>query len=166
MAVNISARQFKSQELIKSIEAILEETGYNPELLELELTESVVMEDATSAIKVLRDIKNMGIHIAIDDFGMGYSSLSYLKRFPIDRLKIDRSFVNDINTDPDDAAIATAIIAMAHSLKLKVTAEGVETTEQLEFLRRLNCDEAQGYLFSRPLVPEKFSEFLQNRKKP
>ncbi|MBF0538694.1 MAG: EAL domain-containing protein [Nitrospirae bacterium] len=163
MAVNLSARQFKSQDLIRSIEAILKETGYNPELLELELTESVVMEDATSAITVLRNIKNMGIHIAIDDFGMGYSSLSYLKRFPIDRLKIDRSFVNDITTDPDDAAIATAIIAMAHSLKLKVTAEGVETTEQLEFLRGLNCDEAQGYLFSKPLVPEKFTEFLQDQ---
>ncbi|MBF0317327.1 MAG: EAL domain-containing protein [Nitrospirae bacterium] len=164
MAVNLSARQFKSHDLIKSIEAILKETGYNPELLELELTESVVMEDANSAIKVLRDIKNMGIHIAIDDFGMGYSSLSYLKRFPIDRLKIDKSFVSDITTDPDDAAIATAIIAMAHSLKLKVTAEGVETSEQLEFLRKLNCDEAQGYLFSKPLVPEKFTEFLQGRK--
>ncbi|MBF0337538.1 MAG: EAL domain-containing protein [Nitrospirae bacterium] len=164
MAVNLSARQFKSQYLIKSIEAILRDTGYNPEMLELELTESVVMEDATSAIKVLRDIKSMGIHIAIDDFGMGYSSLSYLKRFPIDRLKIDKSFVSDITTDPDDAAIATAIIAMAHSLKLKVTAEGVETTEQLEFLRRLNCDEAQGYLFSKPLIPDKFTEFLQNQK--
>ncbi len=164
MAVNLSARQFKSYDLIKSIESILEETGYNPEQLELELTESVVMEDAESAIKVLRNIKNMGIHIAIDDFGMGYSSLSYLKRFPIDRLKIDRSFVNDITTDTDDAAIATAIIAMAHSLKLKVTAEGVETVEQLEFLRSLNCDEAQGYLFSKPLVPEKFTELLQNQK--
>ncbi|MBF0564624.1 MAG: EAL domain-containing protein [Nitrospirae bacterium] len=159
-AVNLSARQFKSSGLIYTIESILQESGFNPEYLELELTESVVMEEAENAIKILRLIKNMGIHIAIDDFGMGYSSLSYLKRFPIDRLKIDKSFVRDITTDPDDEAIVTAIIAMAHSLKLHVTAEGVETVDQLEFLRTLNCDEAQGYLFSRPVEFESFKELL------
>ncbi|MCG6553738.1 MAG: EAL domain-containing protein, partial [Candidatus Magnetominusculus sp. LBB02] len=138
MSVNLSARQFKSKNLVSSIQDILKETGLPPESLELELTETVVMDDAEAAIKILREIKSMGIHIAIDDFGIGYSSLSYLKRFPIDCLKIDRSFVSDITTDSDDAAIATAIIAMSHSLKLKVIAEGVETNGQLEFLSTLD----------------------------
>ncbi|MBF0320311.1 MAG: EAL domain-containing protein [Nitrospirae bacterium] len=164
MSVNLSARQFKSQNLVLLIENILKETGLSPEFLELELTESVVMDDAEAAIKILRDIKTMGVHVAIDDFGMGYSSLSYLKRFPIDRLKIDKSFVRDITTDPDDEAIATAIIAMSHSLKLKVIAEGVETNGQLEFLRALDCDEAQGYLFSRPLPVEDIESYLKTRK--
>ncbi|MBF0567801.1 MAG: EAL domain-containing protein [Nitrospirae bacterium] len=164
MSVNLSARQFKSQNLVLLIENILKETGLSPEFLELELTETVVMDDAEKAIKILREIKNMGIHIAIDDFGMGYSSLSYLKRFPIDCLKIDRSFVSDITTDTDDAAIATAIIAMSHSLKLKVIAEGVETDGQLEFLRALDCDEAQGYLFSKPLSSEDIKAYLASKK--
>ncbi|MEO5356863.1 MAG: EAL domain-containing protein [Nitrospirae bacterium YQR-1] len=162
MAVNLSARQFKSEDFIKTIEDVLSDTQLRPELLELELTESIVMEDAERTIKILRSVRDKGIHIAIDDFGMGYSSLSYLKRFPICRLKIDKSFVRDITTDPDDEAISTAIIAMAHSLKLDVTAEGVETLEQLEFLRALKCDEAQGYLFSRPVPSKDFLEFLNN----
>ncbi|MBF0554388.1 MAG: EAL domain-containing protein [Nitrospirae bacterium] len=164
MSVNLSARQFKSQNLVLSIKNILKETGLAPESLELELTETVVMDDAEKAIKILREIKNMGIHIAIDDFGMGYSSLSYLKRFPIDCLKIDRSFVSEITTDTDDAAIATAIIAMSHSLKLKVIAEGVETDGQLEFLRALDCDEAQGYLFSKPLSSDDLKAYLMSKK--
>ncbi|MBF0458167.1 MAG: EAL domain-containing protein [Nitrospirae bacterium] len=164
MSVNLSARQFKSKDLVLTISNILEETGLSPDSLELELTETVVMDDAETAIKILREIKNMGIHIAIDDFGMGYSSLSYLKRFPIDCLKIDRSFVNDITTDTDDAAIATAIIAMSHSLKLRVIAEGVETNGQLEFLCALDCDEAQGYLFSKPLPVEDIETFLLSKK--
>ncbi|MBF0465960.1 MAG: EAL domain-containing protein [Nitrospirae bacterium] len=162
IAVNLSVKQFRAENLIKTIEDILEETQLSPELLELELTESIVMEDAEKAIKVLRNVRDKGIHVAIDDFGMGYSSLSYLKRFPICRLKIDRSFVRDITTDPDDEAISTAIIAMSHSLKLDVTAEGVETYEQLEFLRALKCDEAQGYLFSQPLPSKEFLEFLDS----
>ncbi|MBF0519812.1 MAG: EAL domain-containing protein [Nitrospirae bacterium] len=162
IAVNLSVKQFRSENLIKTIEDILDETQLRPELLELELTESIVMEDAEKAIKVLRNVRDKGIHVAIDDFGMGYSSLSYLKRFPICRLKIDRSFVRDITTDPDDEAISTAIIAMSHSLKLDVTAEGVETYEQLEFLRALKCDEAQGYLFSQPLPAKEFLEFLDS----
>ncbi|MEO5359023.1 MAG: EAL domain-containing protein [Nitrospirota bacterium] len=164
MSVNLSARQFKSKNLLSSIENILQETGLPPGSLELELTETVVMDDAEATIKILREIKNMGIHIAIDDFGMGYSSLSYLKRFPIDCLKIDRSFVNDITTDTDDAAIATAIIAMSHSLKLKVIAEGVETNGQLDFLCALGCDEAQGYLFSRPLSVEDIEVYITNKE--
>ncbi|MBV6341998.1 sensor domain-containing protein [Candidatus Magnetobacterium casense] len=164
MSVNLSARQFTSQNLVLLIENILQETGLPAGFLELELTESVVMDDAESAIKILRDIKTMGVHVAIDDFGMGYSSLSYLKRFPIDRLKIDKSFVRDITTDPDDEAIATAIIAMSHSLKLKVIAEGVETNGQLEFLRSLNCDEAQGYLFSKPLPVKDIEAYLKSKK--
>ncbi|QWR77314.1 sensor domain-containing protein [Candidatus Magnetomonas plexicatena] len=162
IAVNLSAKQFNSENLMKTIEDILDETQLTPELLELELTESIVMGDAEKAIKVLRNVRDKGIHVAIDDFGMGYSSLSYLKRFPICRLKIDRSFVRDITTDPDDEAISRAIIAMSHSLKLDVTAEGVETLEQLEFLRALKCDEAQGFLFSKPLPSKEFLEFLDN----
>jgi EAL domain-containing protein (putative c-di-GMP-specific phosphodiesterase class I) len=115
-------------------------------------------------VKILDALHNMGIHISIDDFGTGYSSMSYLKRFPIDAVKIDRSFVMDLPDDPDDASIVTAIIAMAHSLRLHVTAEGVETEDQLKFLRRLGCEEAQGYLFSKPLPGDLFETWRENRK--
>ncbi|HSC71310.1 MAG TPA: GGDEF domain-containing phosphodiesterase, partial [Candidatus Methylomirabilis sp.] len=161
VAVNLSGRQFKQERLVESVAAILDETGLAPALLELEITESTIMRNAEETIVTLRRLKEMGISLAIDDFGTGYSSLSYLKHFPIDRLKIDRSFVLDITTDPDDAAIAEAIISMAHSLKLKVTAEGVEQQEQLHFLAQRKCDAMQGYLVSRPISTEEFTLLLQ-----
>jgi EAL domain-containing protein (putative c-di-GMP-specific phosphodiesterase class I) len=158
VSVNLSARQFQQQQLAESIAAALAETGLEPELLELELTESSIMKNTETAVETLNRIKKTGVRIAIDDFDTGYSSLSYLKRLPIDVLKIDRSFVCESTTDSDDAAIVMAIIGLAHSLKLKVIAEGVETEEQLSFLRLLKCDEMQGYLCSRPLPAEAFRQ--------
>ena len=159
ISVNLSARQFQQLQLVESIAEILAETGLAPERLELELTESALMKDTETAVETLRRIKKTGVRIAIDDFGTGYSSLSHLKRLPIDVLKIDRSFVCESTTAPDDAAIVMAIIGLAHNLKLKVIAEGVETEEQLAFLRLLNCDEIQGYLCSKPLAAMAFKEF-------
>ena len=163
VGVNLSARQFQCQNLVEMIVRILKETGLDPTYLELELTESVLMQNTEAIIATLCELDAMGINISIDDFGTGYSSLSYLKRFPINRLKIDQSFVRDITTDPDDAAIVTAIITLAHSLKLKVIAEAVETEEQLAFLRSLNCDEMQGYLFSRPLPMDEATKFWREK---
>jgi diguanylate cyclase (GGDEF)-like protein/PAS domain S-box-containing protein len=160
MAVNISGCQFKQADFIDRIDRILQATDLDPEHLEIELTESIVMEHSEETLLTLTDIKVRGIKLAIDDFGTGYSMLSYLKYFPIDRIKIDRSFVRDITTDSDDAAITEAIVVMAHSLKLKVVAEGVETVEQLEFLRRCGCEEAQGYYFSRPHPIDRAELFL------
>jgi diguanylate cyclase (GGDEF)-like protein/PAS domain S-box-containing protein len=151
MAVNISARQFKQGDLVDVVKRALQQTGCNPDSLELEMTESVIIENADAAVTTMRQLSEMGVHLSIDDFGTGYSSLSYLKRFPINLLKIDQSFVRDITTDNDDAAIVKAVIALAHSMKLKVIAEGVETIEQLTFLRQQNCNQMQGYYFSRPL---------------
>ena len=162
VAVNLSARQFYQQDLVATIAAVLEETGIAPQLLELELTESMMMSDIEHAVGILRRLKALGVHLAIDDFGTGYSSLSYLKRFPIDVLKIDRSFVGDITVDPDDAAIVLSIISLAHSLRLKVLAEGVETEAQLAYLRRHGCDCMQGYYFSRPLPVLEFTQLLRH----
>jgi len=164
MAVNMSTRHFRDKGFVDTVMRILEETGLHPNDLELELTESIVMENTETTISMLRQLKQAGIHLSIDDFGTGYSSLSYLKRFPLDALKIDQSFVRDISTDPDAAAITTAIIAMAHGLKLKVIAEGVETREQLIFLRRHYCDGMQGYLFGKPMPADVFTQLFQ--KKP
>jgi EAL domain-containing protein (putative c-di-GMP-specific phosphodiesterase class I) len=127
----------------------------------LEITESIAMKNADFTISALNEFKKMGIHLSLDDFGTGYSSLSYLKRFPLETLKIDRSFVRDITTDPNDAAIVTAVIALAHSLKLNVVAEGVETEGQLTFLKTHNCDHVQGYFFSHPLSEENFLKVLK-----
>ena len=160
VSVNLSPRQFQQPDLLLMIERQLKETGLDPAFLELEVTESSVMKNAESAINTLRELKAMGITISIDDFGSGYSSLSYLKHLPIDVLKIDQSFVRDMTADPNDAAIVMAIIQLAHSLQLKVNAEGVETEEQLRFLRLLRCDEMQGYLFCRPLPVEAFEQLL------
>ena len=160
MAVNISACQFKQADFVDRIDRILQTTGLPPEHLEIELTESIVMERSEETLLTLTDLKVRGIKLAIDDFGTGYSMLSYLKYFPIDRIKIDRSFVRDITTDSDDAAITEAIVVMAHSLKLRVVAEGVETEEQLEFLRRCGCEEVQGYYFSRPHPVDRSELFL------
>ena len=157
VAVNLSPRQFTQKGLVQSIAAILEECGLDARHLELEVTESMVMSDVDHAITILRDLKQLGVQIAIDDFGTGYSSLSYLRRFPIDVLKIDQSFVSDIALKEDDAAIVRAIISLAHGLRLKVIAEGVETNEQLEFLREHGCDQVQGFLFSRPVPATEFA---------
>jgi len=162
VAVNLSARQFTQHALAQSVADVLHATGLAPRYLELELTESMVMGDVDHAITILRNLKALGLHISIDDFGTGYSSLSYLRRFPIDVLKIDQSFVNDITHDADDAAIVISIISLAHSLRLTVIAEGVETLEQLAFLRDHGCEQAQGYYFSRPLEVEQFTRLLQS----
>ncbi len=151
MAVNLSALQFRKNDLVAVIAGILDFSGLDPQFLELEITESFLMENVDSAITKLQDLSALGVHLAIDDFGTGYSSLSYLKRFPLNALKIDQSFVRDISTDSDDAAIVEAIIALAHSLHLRVMAEGVETEEQLNFLRTRGCDLVQGFLVSHPL---------------
>jgi diguanylate cyclase (GGDEF)-like protein len=160
MAVNLSARQFKDKDLGVRIPAILRETGLAPEFLELELTESMVMEHPEEAARVMHALHRSGIRLAIDDFGTGYSSLSYLKRFPIDFLKIDRSFIHDIPEDADDIAITKAILALARNLNLRVIAEGVETAQQHAFLRAEGCDEAQGYLLCRPAAPREIERFL------
>ncbi|HKK00545.1 MAG TPA: EAL domain-containing protein, partial [Desulfuromonadales bacterium] len=162
VAVNISARQFWQADLAAIVKRILNETGLDAEWLELELTETMLMENADTTKRALRELKQMGICLAIDDFGTGYSSLNYLKHFPIDRLKIDRSFVHDISINPDDAAIAEAIVALAHSLRLRVMAEGVETREQLEFLHVRFCEEMQGFYFSPPLTAEKITALFDN----
>lgn len=161
LAINLSARQLRNEELVHTVAEALAASGIPPRLLELEITESAVMENPAEAIKILQALKRMGVTLAIDDFGTGYSSLAYLKLFPIDHLKIDRSFVRDIERDPDDAAIAISTIALAHSLGLKVVAEGVETQAQLHLLQRNGCDEVQGYYFSRPLPAEAALAFLR-----
>jgi EAL domain-containing protein (putative c-di-GMP-specific phosphodiesterase class I) len=148
IAVNLSSRQFAGESLLDDIKAALAESGLDGSDLELEITESMVMDDPEQAVRTLRRLKDLGIRVAIDDFGTGYSSLAYLKRFPIDSVKVDRSFVEDIPEDMDSMAIAQAVIAMAHSLRLKVVAEGVESDAQLSFLRGEGCDEIQGYYFS------------------
>ncbi|OGA33037.1 MAG: hypothetical protein A3G80_06510 [Betaproteobacteria bacterium RIFCSPLOWO2_12_FULL_62_13b] len=151
VAVNLSASQFAREDIAQNITSVLLESGLEPRFLEIEITESTVMHDAKRAARVLQQLKDMGVRVAIDDFGTGYSSLGYLKRFPIDSVKIDRSFIIDIPHDNDDVAITRAVIAMAHSLRLKVIAEGVETEEQYQFLRDHDCDEMQGYYFSEPI---------------
>lgn len=160
MAVNLSARQFRDNSLTQIIETALRETGFPANRLELEVTEGMLMEDSASSQATLSAIKQMGIHISVDDFGTGYSSLAYLKRFPIDTLKIDRSFVHDLGINPDDTAIVKAVIALAHSLRLNVVAEGVETLEQLVFLRTEDCEQAQGYHINRPMPVAAFETWL------
>ena len=163
MSVNLSARQFAQHDLVASIAAVLQETGLDPGCFEVELTESLVMTDVERAIETLDSLHQLGVYLSIDDFGTGYSSLSYLKRFPIDILKIDQSFVRDISVDPDDAAIVVSIISLAHSLRMGVIAEGVETIEQLTFLQRHGCDQMQGYYFSRPVPADAFEQLLRGR---
>lgn len=162
IAVNICGRQFHDQDLSETVVRILEETGFPPKNLELELTESSVMQNAEFALGVLSRLKSMGIKISIDDFGTGFSSLASLKRLPIDALKVDRTFVRDATTDPDDAALVMAIITLAHNLRLKVIAEGVETEEQLRFLQLLRCDEIQGFLFSKPLPADSLASLFDS----
>jgi diguanylate cyclase (GGDEF)-like protein/PAS domain S-box-containing protein len=161
VAVNVSSVEFRSDGFLEGLRAILKDTGLDPRYLELELTESVLMQHAESSVSVLSTLKSIGVHLAVDDFGTGYSSLSYLKKFPIDSLKIDQSFVNDITTDANNATIVRAVISMARSLKQCVIAEGVETEEQLTFLQAHSCDEAQGYYFSKPVIAHEYAKLLE-----
>ena len=164
VAVNLSARQFRQPGLDGLIRGVLEETGLDPARLDIELTESIIVHDPAAVTAILAGIEKLGVQISIDDFGTGYSSLSYLKRFPIDVLKVDQSFVRDIATDPDDAAIVRAIITMAHALGIQTIAEGVETREQLAFLRENSCDAMQGYYFSRPVPGEEITAMLHAKR--
>ena len=161
VAVNLSARHFQRPDLVATVARILRETRLAPQYLELEITEGTIMLNVERTITVLHELRALGVELSVDDFGTGYSSLSYLKRFPVNTLKIDRSFVNEVTTDPEDAALARAIIAMAHSLRLRVIAEGVETEGQLGFFTSHHCDEIQGYFFSRPLSADDCAKFLQ-----
>ena len=160
MAVNISAMELRDESFLEGVFAILKETRLDPTSLELELTESVLMKHAESAEYILKTLRASGVKVAVDDFGTGYSSLSYLRKFPIDALKIDQSFVRQISTTPSETTIVTAVISMGRSLKLRVVAEGVETRAELAFLQANNCDEAQGYYFSRPVLPHEFASLL------
>ncbi|MGQ0762145.1 MAG: putative bifunctional diguanylate cyclase/phosphodiesterase [Acidobacteriota bacterium] len=160
IAVNISARHFQQQGFVDRLLQILRDTSLDPSCLEIELTETSIMENAQSAAARLSEIRKLGVRVAIDDFGTGYSSLSYLKNLPIDTLKLDQSFVKGATSDPDDAALVMAIVTLAHNLRLKVIAEGVETEEQLSFLRLLRCDEGQGYLFGKPMPAASFESTL------
>lgn len=159
MSVNLSTCQFKQIDLLQTIERTLQNTGLDAAFLELEITENLLVRDIEQAIALLREIKSKGISIALDDFGTGYSSLSYLQKLPLNTLKIDRSFVSNIATNPDDAAISKAIVVLARSLKLNITAEGVETKEQLDYLQNEGCDEVQGYYFSKPLSSDRLKDF-------
>jgi diguanylate cyclase (GGDEF)-like protein len=161
VAVNLSARQFGQEDLPRVVAQALRLNGVAAHCLELEVTESAVMQDPERTVATLRELKQIDVRLSLDDFGTGYSSLNYLKRFPIDTLKIDQSFVRDITTNPDDAAIAVAVISLAHSLKRRVVAEGVETEAQLNYLRRQGCDEMQGYYFSRPVPADEFAAMLR-----
>jgi diguanylate cyclase (GGDEF)-like protein len=161
MSVNLSARQFEAPNLVEVVKQILKETGLQASYLELEVTESFLMGDIQRSVQTLQELRELGIWLALDDFGTGYSSLNYLKRFPVNMLKIDRSFVQDVTSNPDSAAVTDAIIALAKSLQLKITAEGVETQEQMEYLQKRSCQEGQGFYFSKPAPAEKITEVLK-----
>jgi len=163
VAVNLSARQLSQRDFAESVRDVIEKTGIDPACLELEVTESMVMQNVDEAVNILGDLNDMGVQLSLDDFGTGFSSLAYLKRFPIDRLKIDQSFIRHCDTDPDDAIISQTVIALAHGLKIKVIAEGIETAEHLAFLKANNCDEGQGYYISRPLPFDALRELLKTR---
>jgi EAL domain-containing protein (putative c-di-GMP-specific phosphodiesterase class I) len=162
VAVNVSAVQFRQEGFCDLIKRVLHETGLAARCLELELTESVLLDNPDVILSVVRDLKAMGLKLAIDDFGTGYSSLSYLRKFPVSKLKIDRAFIRDVAVNSDDAAITTAIISLAKSLHLRVIAEGVENEAQLSFLRARQCNEIQGYYFSKPLSPEDAADKLRS----
>jgi EAL domain-containing protein (putative c-di-GMP-specific phosphodiesterase class I) len=162
MAVNISAVELRDENFLEGVFAILQDTGLDPQFLELELTESVLMKHADVTASILKTLRARGVQVAVDDFGTGYSSLSYLRKFSIDVLKIDQSFIRQISTIPDETTIVTAVISMGKSLKLRVVAEGVETKAQMAFLQALECDEAQGYYFSPPVPSQRFSKLLES----
>ncbi|MGO9330051.1 MAG: putative bifunctional diguanylate cyclase/phosphodiesterase, partial [Steroidobacteraceae bacterium] len=164
VSVNLSASQFRDSGLVDSIRRALADADLEARYLEVELTESAVMSDPEQSIAVLEQLSAMGVLVSVDDFGTGYSSMSYLRRFPIDKLKIDRVFINEIVNRPEDASIVRAIVSLAHSLSLKVVAEGVETSGQLEFLNAAGCDEYQGYHFSRPLPAADFERLIRESR--
>jgi EAL domain-containing protein (putative c-di-GMP-specific phosphodiesterase class I) len=161
IAINVSAIEFRAKDFLENVKAVLDETGLAASCLELEVTESVLMGDTDGTRGALFALRNLGVYLAIDDFGTGYSSLSYLSRFPINCLKIDRSFVHGMMTEAHDASIITAVIAMGRSLNQTVLAEGVETVEQLAMLKRLSCAQGQGFYYSRPIPPEQFADLLR-----
>jgi predicted signal transduction protein with EAL and GGDEF domain len=163
VAVNLSARQFQHQNLARLIAQVLSDTELEPGYLEVEITESIAMQDIPRTISVLKELQEMGVSISIDDFGTGYSSLATLKQFPLHTLKIDREFIKDLTTSSKDAAVIQAIVALGHGLNLKVVAEGVETLEQWNFLQSIGCDAMQGYFFSSPLLPEALIQLVSSR---
>jgi EAL domain-containing protein (putative c-di-GMP-specific phosphodiesterase class I) len=165
MSVNLSSHQLRSSTFVETVSKTLEESRLSPDFLEFEITESTIIENTDASDATFFELHDLGIAFALDDFGPGYSSLSDLKRYPISRVKVDCSFVSQLLTDPDDAALATAIIVMAHSLGLSVVAEGVETLEQAEFLREAGCDVLQGFLMSPAVSAEKFGQFLRQAKR-
>lgn len=165
MSINISGYQIKQRNILDCVKRLLKKTNLDAHFVEFELTESIILEQSQHTSDSILALKDLGIKIVIDDFGTGYSSLMYLKRFPIDILKIDRSFIHFISTDPDDVAIVVATIGMAHNLGIKVVAEGVETKEQLDFLKAYDCDYVQRFYFSRPVESKKFLELLKKQKK-
>jgi len=166
VSVNLSTRQFRQEGLVRTVSRILEETGLDPSLLEMEITESMVMHNVAAAVATLQGLKSLGVGLSVDDFGTGYSSLAYLKDLPIDALKIDRSFVRDIGggDNAQDGVLAAAIVNLGHSLHLKVVGEGVETDEQVRFLKRYRCDEVQGFFYSEPVTPEAHARSLAKLK--
>jgi EAL domain-containing protein (putative c-di-GMP-specific phosphodiesterase class I) len=161
IAINFSSKQFRQPDFLSTIKQIIDETGIEPSRLMIEITESILIEDLEQSAKILSDLKCLGVNIGIDDFGTGYSSLAYLKNLPIDVLKIDQSFIRDMERNPSDKKIISAIIAMAHGLNIQVVAEGVETTAQFDFLKSAACDFAQGFLFSRAIPPEEMESLLK-----
>jgi EAL domain-containing protein (putative c-di-GMP-specific phosphodiesterase class I) len=161
MSVNITSRQFAEPDLASQIGEILKQTGTDPATVDLEITENIAMADADRSGQVLAELKGLGVHLSIDDFGTGYSSLSRLRRFPVDALKIDRTFIGSMSQDEETREIVRVIIMLAHTIGLKVVAEGVETEEQLQQLKQLNCELAQGYFFSKPADPATIQEFLR-----
>jgi EAL domain-containing protein (putative c-di-GMP-specific phosphodiesterase class I) len=163
VSVNLSPSQFRGSGLTDTIRSALDGATLDPEYFEVELTESAVMSDPEESIAILEQLSSMGVLVSVDDFGTGYSSMSYLRRFPIDKLKIDRVFISEIASRPEDASIVRAIVSLAHSLRLKVVAEGVETPAQLEFLKAVGCDEYQGYHFSRPLPGNEFERLIREK---
>ena len=164
VAVNVSGIQFKQSNLLEIVTRTLSETQFDPKSLDIELTEGSIMGTTHTYIHSMNELKKMGVGLVIDDFGTGYSNLGYLKKFPVNKIKIDKSFIRDLKLDEDDKAIVKAIIAMAQQLKLRVVAEGVETREQFSFLQAYNCDEIQGFYFSPPLKPEEFEKILMQQE--
>ncbi|HKL48916.1 MAG TPA: GGDEF domain-containing phosphodiesterase, partial [Desulfuromonadales bacterium] len=165
VSVNLSARQFREADLPSTIEQALEKNGMAPHLLDLELTETMVMDDPQKAVETMQRLKTLGICLSLDDFGTGYSSLNYLRWFPVDTLKIDRSFIVDAVESPTGASLTTSVIALAHSLNLVAVAEGVETLEQLQFLKNCSCDSFQGFFFSKPVPADEFETMLRQKRK-
>jgi EAL domain-containing protein (putative c-di-GMP-specific phosphodiesterase class I) len=162
IAVNLSPVQFKNHELVETVRQVLQRTGLEPERLELEVTESILINDTAAALEILNGLKALGVKIAMDDFGTGYSSLGYLNSFPFDKIKIDRSFIGDLTDTEKSGAIVKSVIGLGQSLKMVTTAEGVETSEQAAFLREQGCDQVQGFYFSKPVVATELSAFIRN----